>query len=651
MIDALEKKYIPLVAKMIFNGLTSRNLSDHALNFRSRYSSRGDRCRRDHECAKDIIRSVVRNPQRCKISVLGYEMKANGYVRYVAYAYDPNLSSLGAAKVITADAPFPPTKYLQPQILTTYREFIGAQQKQRLEEMMPISYIMEGKTEAEYRAHKEDLRNAMMNAQVSARKSQDAMAKLQEIMPKRGNVTKAITEMFTMSGGNYEEIPYDRMKEALIARSALNGTIGNLIKIIKESKPNFGEPAVEVSPIPSEEYDSLVKEFIDIGVKKHDRLYAEYMPPEAVDEVKTRYRELNDKLAATIPENENTINCFESNYGRQPMSSKQVKFNAFLESVCNQFGCRDALRPLQQGFSALCEAFDYHTGELPRAERNCYTFVQGNCTIKDMPISEITKDVVDKKNIHLDRDDYSYYRCMSAAEATKAMREQKACCPSDKGWVVIYSSPKEFIAAKDTKNNGVFVYQAKLLVTQAGESLDNDPEWNMNPADRKANRKARWDRTTNGVSFNRPKIPQEIVEKVEKLADHMGWKVSFGEDYSRNRWGETTNRIGDCFTFTRVLASNETGPDNVDSKMIDAVMTSLGCRLVDRDVDGPDGIDQTVYEYTTYMYEDSEAEVDPDADDFYYKRRENPDDPELQDYNEYSDRMMENRSNSWDSDF
>ena len=85
--------------------------------------------------------------------------------------------------------------------------------------------------------------------------------------------------------------------------------------------------------------------------------------------------------------------------------------------------------------------------------------------------------------------------------------------------------------------------------------------------------------------------------------------------------------------------------------MIDAVMTNLGCRLVDRDVEGPDGVDQTVYEYTTYMYEDSETYVDPDADEFYYRRRENPDDPELQDYNEYSDRRMEQRSNRWDSDY
>ena len=38
------------------------------------------------------------------------------------------------------------------------------------------------------------------------------------------------------------------------------------------------------------------------------------------------------------------------------MTGTQEKFNTFLESVCSQFGCKDAIRPLQEGFAALCEA-------------------------------------------------------------------------------------------------------------------------------------------------------------------------------------------------------------------------------------------------------------------------------------------------------
>lgn len=38
------------------------------------------------------------------------------------------------------------------------------------------------------------------------------------------------------------------------------------------------------------------------------------------------------------------------------MNSLQKSYHSFIESVCNEFGCTDAIHPLQEGFSALCEA-------------------------------------------------------------------------------------------------------------------------------------------------------------------------------------------------------------------------------------------------------------------------------------------------------
>ena len=38
-----------------------------------------------------------------------------------------------------------------------------------------------------------------------------------------------------------------------------------------------------------------------------------------------------------------------------PMNPMQKSYRAFIESVCTEFGCTDAIRPLQEGFSALCE--------------------------------------------------------------------------------------------------------------------------------------------------------------------------------------------------------------------------------------------------------------------------------------------------------
>ena len=38
------------------------------------------------------------------------------------------------------------------------------------------------------------------------------------------------------------------------------------------------------------------------------------------------------------------------------MNSLQKSYHSFIESVCAEFGCTDAIHPLQEGFSALCEA-------------------------------------------------------------------------------------------------------------------------------------------------------------------------------------------------------------------------------------------------------------------------------------------------------
>lgn len=38
------------------------------------------------------------------------------------------------------------------------------------------------------------------------------------------------------------------------------------------------------------------------------------------------------------------------------MNPMQKSYRSFVESVCAEFGCTDAIRPLQEGFGALCEA-------------------------------------------------------------------------------------------------------------------------------------------------------------------------------------------------------------------------------------------------------------------------------------------------------
>lgn len=47
------------------------------------------------------------------------------------------------------------------------------------------------------------------------------------------------------------------------------------------------------------------------------------------------------------------------------MNPMQKSYRSFIESVCKQFACTDAIRPLQEGFAALCEArYTYPTQKL-----------------------------------------------------------------------------------------------------------------------------------------------------------------------------------------------------------------------------------------------------------------------------------------------
>lgn len=358
MIEPLNKKYVKMVAKIVYEGLSLRNLTDHALQYKSRYHGReGFKFRNDHNLANDIVKSVLKNPQSSKIAVAGYEMKADGRVRYVAYAYSPAMSDAGVAKIITADTQYPPTKFLQPQILTTYRERLTSDIKQMLDEVMPIYYIMEGKTDDEYRAEQEMLQDI----QVDVPNMEKLNGKYFEFRSKRNKIDKSIARLFDAAEGNYLDVPYESMKDLVLSRSKMNKTLDKIHQMIRRIKPNFKEPEVVVNTIPSDEYESLVKEYIEVGAKQYDKMFAEYMTPEDVEEVNATFKSLDEKLATSVP---------AQTEGVARMESMEAQYKAFIESVCGEFGCTDAIHPLQEGFDALCESMTTGNQELVRYFRN-----------------------------------------------------------------------------------------------------------------------------------------------------------------------------------------------------------------------------------------------------------------------------------------
>ena len=95
--------------------------------------------------------------------------------------------------------------------------------------------------------------------------------------------------------------------------------------------------------------------------------------------------------------------------GESVMSTHQKEYTAFMESVCKQFKCMDALPALKEGFSALCETIQNENsrlfGESMRDEdlslaklgKICkYTETQDGTPViyvmrKNVPLSELSK--------------------------------------------------------------------------------------------------------------------------------------------------------------------------------------------------------------------------------------------------------------------
>ena len=323
------------------------------------------------------------------------------------------------------------------------------------------------------------------------------------------------------------------------------------------------------------------------------------------------------------------------------MNILQANFNTFIESICSQYGCKDAIKPLQEGFGALCEsAFGEISGKLNRHEYTTYNGISGRRVYRK-PFTEITKEDIENQPPIIDIDAPDLSR-EYAVKWLSNIRNEKQAEVKDGDIRIISSTPYELIYATERDDNTCIVDVVKIVPFQkAGESVENDPEWNMHPDERKQNRYDRWARTSEAVLRNRKKIPQEIVQKVKKFAENMGWNATFEEDMDGRG-----SSVGDGFVFKRILASNAVGPDDVDSEMIDALMNKLGFSEVRREVTEPEGIDQTQYEYVSYIYKDSKAHVHPDADDFYYERKEHPGDPDLQNFENYAENRQEERANS-----
>jgi len=329
------------------------------------------------------------------------------------------------------------------------------------------------------------------------------------------------------------------------------------------------------------------------------------------------------------------------------MEKNAQEYVAFMEGVCEKLGCKEVLPSLKEGFSLYLEAAFSNTGDLLRNEADSYEM---KYKLFNVPVdqlknpNEITLSDIAQRLESGDIKLWSKDGDGDRRESVAWLKSKKDYYKDETDKIVLADTPTMYVVAfyvDDARRKYYDVHAFKLDKTRvAGASVENDPEWNMKPAERAENRTERYNRTSYAAEKNRKLIPEELVKKIETFAQNMGWNAYHSMDV----------RDGDeGFVFTTVVASNATGPDDTDVDMIDSLMTKLNFTKVLDHRSDPHGIDQTETRTIGYAYVPTRMRLGDHeiADDFYNERRAHPGDPNLQNFDRYNDKRSEERSNSF----
>lgn len=162
------------------------------------------------------------------------------------------------------------------------------------------------------------------------------------------------------------------------------------------------------------------------------------------------------------------------------MNTNQKSYSNFMESVCNQFNCLEALPALKEGFKVFCEAFDNRTGNLQRFTGSVVYVDQANFSTKT-PLAELSADEVEQY-----LDDWKPLKSTdgTAKDAFEAFKRRQG------GRIerVIVNNPNKCIWITSFNDNGDGTYRAHAygtkIMNKAGESVDDDYMWNLKPETR-----------------------------------------------------------------------------------------------------------------------------------------------------------------------
>lgn len=162
------------------------------------------------------------------------------------------------------------------------------------------------------------------------------------------------------------------------------------------------------------------------------------------------------------------------------MKTNQNSYTVFMESVCSQFNCPEALPALKEGFKAFCEAFDNRTGNLQRFTGSVVYVDQANFSTKT-PLAELTTEEVEQY-----LDDWTPVTSDGTAkDAFEAFKDRRQGGRIER---VIVNNPNKCIWITSFGDNGDGTYHAHAygtkIMNKAGESVDDDYMWNLKPETR-----------------------------------------------------------------------------------------------------------------------------------------------------------------------
>lgn len=175
------------------------------------------------------------------------------------------------------------------------------------------------------------------------------------------------------------------------------------------------------------------------------------------------------------------------------MNYNKKLYTAFMESVCADFNCMDALPALKDGFAALCESEDFDSnGALKRFKGNVVRVSQSQAYLS-IPLEDFTAEEGERM---LDESGWSAWE-FGKGTAEDAVKEFKSRKGEDRCDKVLVDRPDKYIIVDSYRDLGDGDYHYHIygikIENKTDEPMGDDYAWGLSPETRSHIREERRD--------------------------------------------------------------------------------------------------------------------------------------------------------------